>query len=68
MQNTQEKVRGKTFGQWKAEVNAEVSRTVGLHADDLADISYLELWEDGVGPKAAARKAIKASGGEGFGF
>lgn len=53
----------KTFEEWMAQVNREVSNIIGLDADDLADQPYYDWYEDGVRPKTAAKRAIKDNGG-----
>ena len=55
---------GKTFEQWFSQVNAEISRKTGLTTDDLPDMCYLEMYEDGLTAPRAARKAIKNAGGD----
>ena len=50
-----------TFAEWMKEVDAEVWRKVGLSYEDLPDINYRDLYDDGVSPKTAARKAIRGS-------
>lgn len=52
-----------TFKAWMAAVDAAVDAKVGLSASDLADIAYYDLYEDGVSPTSAAKKALA---GEGF--
>jgi len=52
----------KTWEEWKAQVNREVSNIAGLDADDLADQPYYDWYEDGVRPKTAAKRALKDNG------
>lgn len=54
----------KPFEQWLREVNAECIKRVGLSYEDLTDVSYRDMYDDGVSPSRAAQRAIKASGGE----
>lgn len=53
-----------TFQQWMRRVDRKVERRVGLSASDLADICYRDLYDAGGSPASAARRAIRASGGE----
>jgi len=53
----------KSFEQWMAKVNEAIEREIGLSADDLPDMPYADMWEDGVSPKRAARMAIREAGG-----
>ena len=48
----------KTFDQWMAAVNAAL-KSEGLDVRDLPDCPYHDWYDDGVNPKAAARRAIK---------
>lgn len=54
----------KSFEEWKAAVNTQVERLAGLSADDLPDAPYADWWEGGVSPASAAKRAIRAAGGE----
>lgn len=48
------------FERWKGQVNLAVAKaTGGLTADDLPDAPYYDWYDAGVGPKAAARMAIR---------
>ena len=49
----------KTFEQWKQEVDRFVDIMTGLSSDDLPDICYRDLFEDGVSSKRAAARAIR---------
>lgn len=50
-----------SFKLWLAKVDAEVQRRTGLSYMDLPDIDYAGLFEEGVGAKRAAGKAIKGA-------
>jgi hypothetical protein len=50
----------KLFNQWKAKVDAILSKKLGgLTSDDLPDIDYWSLWQDRVSPSSAAAQAIR---------
>lgn len=53
-----------SFREWMSKVDKEVDSIVGLSAEDLADIDYYELWEDGVTASVAALKALRYNGYE----
>jgi hypothetical protein len=55
-----------TFEEWRSVVDAAVQGKAGLSLDDLEDAPLYDWYEAGVSPKAAAGKAIRRSGGEGF--
>ena len=48
-----------TFDEWMAAVSAEIEARTGLCAEDLPDVCYRDWYEDGVGPKSAARRAVR---------
>jgi Family of unknown function (DUF5419) len=50
-----------TFEQWMKEVDKQVSLLVGLSYQDLPDICYRDLYDDGVSTKSAAKQAIKGA-------
>ena len=49
----------RTFQEWMHVVSAEIEALTGLWAEDLPDVCYRDWYEDGVGPKSAARRAIR---------
>lgn len=51
-----------TFERWKAAVNEQLDRLIGLSTDDLADAPYYDMFEDGDTPLQAARSALRAEG------
>jgi len=53
---------GDKFENWMKKVDAAVEAIVGLSVHDLPDIDFMGLFEDGVGPKAVARKALAEAG------
>lgn len=53
----------RTFEEWLREVNAFLIVSCGLGYEDLPDVNYAEMYEDGVLPRFAAKRAIKAAGG-----
>ena len=52
-----------TFDEFMARVDKILSDRLYLTSDDLTDVAYADMHEDGVSPAAAARAAIRASGG-----
>lgn len=52
------------FGQWLGAVNRVIaSKTFGmLDSQDLVDIDYMSLYEDGTAPAEAAAEALRESG------
>lgn len=48
----------KTFEQWFAKVKAEVA-LMGFHVLDLPDCPFYDWYEDGISPKAAAKKCLR---------
>jgi hypothetical protein len=54
-------MRGKlTFAEWMKAVDAACYRLCGASVHDLADICFADLYDDGVSPAGAARRAIRA--------
>jgi hypothetical protein len=49
-----------SFEEWLEMVDAEVWSRAGCSYSDLSDWNYADAFEDGMRPKTAARKAIKA--------
>lgn len=49
------------FDEWKAAVNREVERKVGIGADCLPDYDYRNAWDAGVDAKECALEAIQAA-------
>ena len=54
-------VKGKTFTQWKAEVNSKILAKTGMISDDIGDWGYYDAWMSGTTPAVAASKAISAA-------
>ena len=51
-----------TFLEWKARVNAVISRkTGGLTSDDLPDCMYHDWYDEGMTPAEAANEAVEAA-------
>lgn len=50
----------KTFEEWFKEVDRAIAHECGMAALDLSDQPYQDWYEDGVTPKQAAKRAIKA--------
>ena len=53
-----------TFDQWMKEVNNVIGKFCGLSSDDLPDICYSDLFEEGATLKQAAKQAIKYAQGD----
>jgi hypothetical protein len=53
----------KTFEVWMTEVDNNIANVLcGMTSSDLPDVCYMDWYENGMTPKAAARKAIKNTG------
>jgi len=52
------------FEGWRAQVDAEVSRRIGVGLDDLPDCPTADWFEEGMTVKQAARAAIAAASDE----
>jgi hypothetical protein len=48
-----------TFEAWMQDVDNAVERLTGMSTNDLPDVCYRDMFEDGVKPVSAARKAIR---------
>ena len=48
-----------TFESWMARVDAATYRLVGMSVYDLPDVAFMDMYEDGLSPKSAARAAIR---------
>lgn len=53
-----------TFTEWMYRVDQAAWRAVGLSADDLPDCPYRRWYDEGIRPAQAARRAIRAAGGQ----
>jgi hypothetical protein len=51
----------RSFEQWMADVDRCLEQKCGLTHEDLPDWGYYDAYDDGMTPKGAAIKAIKAS-------
>lgn len=49
------------FEKWMAKVDAMLAKKCGLDSRDLPDWNYLDAFEDGFPPGAAAKAALKAA-------
>jgi hypothetical protein len=49
------------FDAWMAKVDAAIARKFGVDSNDLPDWNYLDAFEDGMAPAAAAKAAIRAA-------
>lgn len=54
----------KTFEEWMKAVDAHCVAQLGLSVHDLPDCCFADWYEDGIGPKSAARKAIRMANGD----
>ena len=52
----------KSFHDWKRLVNAGVGSLVGMDCDDLPDVDYYGMYEEGKTAKEAARQAVREAG------
>ena len=49
------------FNGWMAKVNALIEARLGMSSSDLPDCCYRDWYDEGVTPKGAASRAIKAA-------
>jgi hypothetical protein len=52
------------FDSWMARVDAVLGKRCGLSSEDLPDMCYSDMYEDGVSPARAAGRAYRNAGGE----
>jgi len=52
------------FGVWLAQVDQACWALAGCSYQDLSDNCYGDWYEDGLSPRAAARRAIRNDGGD----
>jgi len=52
-------MKNKTFEEWMKEVDHQISIATYMTSADLPDCCYRDWYDDGVTPKAAAKKAIR---------
>jgi len=52
----------KKFDAWMAEIDAIIGAKFGIGYDDLPDVDYTGMFEDGFTPKRAANAAIRNAG------
>lgn len=53
---------GRTFREWKEEVNRVVLKIASVGCDDLADKSYWDMWDSGENPTEAAMEVLEDEG------
>ena len=51
-----------TFESWLARVDAIITNTVGIGMDDLQDMCYRDMYDDGYSPKEAAKETLEEAG------
>lgn len=51
-----------SYDAWMADVAAYVMKKSGLTPDDLADIAYRDMYDDGVSPEEASKRALRNEG------
>ena len=51
------------FAAWLRDVDNHVANMCGLGMNDLPDVCYADWFEDGMSPRAAARKAVRSAEG-----
>lgn len=54
----------KGFQKWKRAVNKEVCKRIFLTCDDLPDVDYFSMYQDGTDPADAATEVIENAGGD----
>lgn len=59
---TEHRVNGRSFKEWKGEVNQAIQDEIGFTADDLPDYGFYDAYEDAVEPTEAAAECIDAAG------
>jgi hypothetical protein len=59
--NTEEQNVTRTFDQWMQEVNRAMDALCGMVSEDLPDWNYRDAYDDGVGPRIAAARAVRAA-------
>lgn len=62
MADIETKKNGRTFAQWKDEVERIVVKMTGVDCDSLPDWGYCVAWSQGKTPLQAARSAVRAAG------
>jgi hypothetical protein len=55
-------MRYDSFDEWMQEVDEQLCAVTGLFSDDLADIGYRDLYEDGAEPIDAVIEALEQNG------
>lgn len=55
---------GASFEDWMSQVDRIVWQKAGVSVHDLPDVPYRDWYDDGVSPKGAASRAIRAAGSE----
>ena len=53
-----ERVNGRPFKQWMADIDAIISKRFGISSSDLADTTYWDMWNDEMTPTEAADEAL----------
>lgn len=51
----------KSFAEWMREIESILAGAFGLSSDDLPDCCFADWFVDGVSPKSAAKRAIRAA-------
>ena len=50
-----------TFSEWMRKVDEILNRKCGLDSRDLPDVCYRDMYDDGMSPRSAASKALRAA-------
>ena len=50
-----------SFDEWMAEVDSAIENEVYMISDDLPDVDYWDMWDNGLTPFEAADFAIQAA-------
>lgn len=53
----------RTYEEWKREVNIYILTLAGVTSEDLPDTDYTGMYQSGVSPKVAAKRAIRNARG-----
>ena len=51
--------KSNTFSSWMTEVDTAIHFLCGLISDDLPDVNYWDMWDEGKTPMSAAKYTIR---------
>lgn len=55
-------IDGRTFDEWKRLVDRAVVKRSGIGCDDLPDVDYWQMWNDGTSPDDAMIEVLETAG------